>query len=235
MAKSVTHVSGTKRHLCLNQYKMPLIRITTFTQSTRSATLAELIAAHGLAGFAPRKADSGKPYLLAADGRMAGLAICHVRKSAPPFSIMAISNAAAMGIDAEAWPTNETDEAFLNSIAAPEDGPLIAKVRKAGRDPATLLWMLKEAALKASGEVMTDPRHITVCLSPNGHIEASTSASATAPLPRSILRVFELSTKATENGVVVAVAIAGLPGPENGPNLNVISAKADIQLHECNW
>ena len=214
---------------------MPLIRIATFTPSTRSATLANLLVAHGLAGFEPRKAQSGKPYLLAASDRMAGLAICHVRKAAMPFSIMAVSDAVALGIDAEASPTGQMDEAFLNSIAAPEDQPLIGRVRKAGRDPATLLWVLKEAALKASGEVMTDPRHITVSQTPNGHIEASTSASASAPLPRSILRVFELSTKATENGVVLAVAIAGLLGPENGPNLDVVCDKTDIQLHECNW
>ena len=214
---------------------MPIIRIATFTQSTRSATLAELIAAHGLAGFEPQKSESGKPYLRAADGRMAGLAICHVRKATAPFSVMAVSDEAAIGLDAEVWPKLASDEAFLRSIAAPEDAPLIASVRKAHRDPATLLWVLKEAVLKASGEVMTDPRHITVSLSPNGHIEASTSAAATAPLPRSILSLFELSSKTTERGVILAVGTAGLRGSENGPNLNVIYAKADIQLHDCNW
>ena len=214
---------------------MPLIRIATFTQSTRSATLAELIAAHGLAGFEPQKSESGKPYLRAVDGRMAGLAICHVRKATPPFSVMAVSDEAAIGLDAEVWPKLASDEAFLRSIAAPEDAPLIAYARKANRDPATLLWVLKEAALKASGEVMTDPRHITVSLSPNGHIEASTSAAATAPLPRSKLRIFELSTKTNVRGVILVAGISGLPGPENGPNLNVICAKADIQLHDCNW
>ncbi|MEP6827709.1 MAG: 4'-phosphopantetheinyl transferase superfamily protein [Aestuariivirga sp.] len=214
---------------------MPLIRIATFTQSTRSATLAELIAAHGLVGFEPQKAESGKPYLRAADGRMAGLAICHVRKTIAHFQIMAVSDEAAIGLDAEVWPKIASDEAFLRSIAAPEDAPFIARVRKASRDPATLLWVLKEAAVKASGEVMTDPRHITVSLSPNGYVEASTSTAATAPLPRIKLRVFELSTKTTERGVVLAVGIAALPGPENGPNLNIVCARADIQLHEFNW
>ena len=210
---------------------MSLIRIATFTPSTRSATLAELMTAHGLLGFEPHKSESGKPFLRAADGRQAGMAICHVRKASTPFSMMAVSDQAALGIDAEVWPTSESDETFLHSIAAPEDASLISKARKAGRDPVTLLWVLKEAALKASGEVMTDPRHITVNLSPKGHIEASTSASATAPLPRSILRVFELSTKAAKRCVIFAVGIAGLPGPETGPNLNVICASADNQHH----
>ena len=214
---------------------MPLIRIATFSESTRSATLAELIVAHGLAGSEPQKSESGKPYLRAADGRMAGLAICHVRKAIIPFSVMAVSDETAIGLDAEVWPKIASDEAFLRSIAAREDAPLIARARQAGRDPATLLWILKEAALKASGEVMTDPRHITVSLSPNGHIEASTSAAATAPLPRSMLRVFELSAKTTERDVILAAGTAGLLGLENGPNLNIIYAKTDIQLHDCKW
>ena len=214
---------------------MTLIHIATFTADNRSATLAELIKAQDLENYEPQKAESGKPFLQDIDGRQVGLAISHVRRATPPFSIMAICEMAALGIDAEAWPNGGIDETFLTSIAAPEDVNIIAKALAAGRDPATLIWVLKEAALKASGDVMTDPRHLTVGPSINGHIQASASSSASAPLLRCMLRAFEMRTNATEQCIIVGVAIAGFEGIKNGPNLDVVCDNPHVKFTACDW
>ena len=214
---------------------MPLIRIASFTKANRSSILADLVRSHGLTGFTPMRAQTGKPYLQVANGRKAGLAICHVRTISAPFSLMAVSDEPSLGIDAEAWREGQTDETFLRSIAAPEDAPLIARLRKKVRDPATLLWVLKEAALKASGEVMVDPRNLTVGLSTNGHIEASSSATSTAPLLGSNLRLFELSIQADEPSIWVALAITSLQRPKNAADFDVVVDDNDISLREFIW
>ena len=197
--------------------------------------MAELTLAHGLVNFTPQKAETGKPYLLGHDSHKAGLSISHVRTATPPFSIIAVSMVPAIGVDAETSPKRCMDENFLISIAAPEDANIITKARAAGRDPATLLWVLKEAALKASGEVMTDPRHLTLGLSTNGHIQASASGAATAPLPRCILRVFEMHTNATEQRIIVSLAIVDIGGSKNGPNLDVVCDNPNVRLTACDW
>ena len=125
---------------------MTQIHIATFTADNRSAILAELLKLQGLVNFEPQRAHSVKPFLRDNDGRQAGLAISHVRKTTHPCSIMAVSRVAALGIDAEAWPNGGTDQKFLASIAAAEDNNIIDKVQAVARDPATLLWVLKEAA-----------------------------------------------------------------------------------------
>ena len=214
---------------------MSLIRIASFTESNRSSILAELMQAHGLTGFTPMRAETGKPYLQGPSGSKAGLAVSHVRTAAAPFSLMAVSDEPSLGIDAEAWREGQTDEVFLQSIAAPEDAPLIACLRKKGRDPATLLWVLKEAALKAGGEVMVDPRHLTVGLSTNGHIEASSSATSTAPLLGSNLQLFELSIQAAEPSIWVALAITSLQRQKNAANFDVVVDDNDIKLREFIW
>lgn len=214
---------------------MTLIHITTFTADSRSATLVELLKLQGLEKFEPQKSESGKPFLQDCVGRQAGLAISHVRGCVPPFSIMAISKVGAVGIDAEVWPPGGTNEPFLASIAAPEDGDVIVRARTAGRDPATLLWVLKESALKASDDVMTDPRHLTVGVSINGHNQTLPSGAASAPLLRCKLRVFEMHINATERGILVSVAIAGFHGAKNRQNLDVICDNPNIRLKVCDW
>ena len=214
---------------------MTLIHIATFTAENSSATLAELTKAQGLGKFEPQKAESGKPFLQDIDGRQAGLAISHVRRATPPFSIMAVCEMATLGIDAEAWPKGGADEPFLTSIAAAEDANIITKALAAGRNPTTLLWVLKEAALKASGDVMMDPRHLTVGQSTNGHIQASASSVATAPLLRCMLRVFEMHTNATEQSIILAVGIADIDDTKNRPNLDLVCDNPSVRLEACDW
>jgi hypothetical protein len=52
-----------------------------------------------------------------------------------------------------------------------------------GNDAGIVLWVLKEAALKCTGEVMTDPPHLAVAHVSRNLFRVKSSASAGAPHP----------------------------------------------------
>ena len=118
------------------------------------------------------------------------------------------------------------------SGSAAADAPFIAKVRKAGRDPATVLWVQKEAA---NGEVMVDPRHLTVNLSTNGHIWASPSAAPTAPLLQSKLSIFDLPTNQSKQTILLVIAVASHQPVKHKTNLDVLCDNPSLQLKRCYW
>ena len=185
------------------------ITLQSFTPDTRETTLQHLLGHENLNGATAQRAENGKPYLLASGGMRAGLAICHIRKSVPPLSLMAVSHEAQLGLDAEVWPSAHADLAFLNLIAANEDAELIQRLRTTGRDAATFLWVIKESALKASGEVMTDPRNVSIEASTNGHFWASASRAATGPVTEAFVRVWQFNLKGWSEPSLVAVALSG--------------------------
>jgi len=187
---------------------MPGILLAPFTNNTRSAILARLLTLHGLPGAVESKGPEGKPFLQMPDGSRRGLAITHLRETKMPLSLMAVADEPMFAIDAEAWPRAVTDETFLNAIAAPEDVAVIARLKARGRDAGTALWAIKEAALKASGEVMNEPRNISVELSPNGHYWAATSASATAPVPTAKVGLWHCKMLNSSQSGLLAVAFA---------------------------
>ncbi|MDE2384869.1 MAG: hypothetical protein KGO53_09640 [Alphaproteobacteria bacterium] len=171
---------------------MRVIHLAKFDASSRSATLARLLHDSGL-GPAHAHADAGqKPFLETPEGEALGLAIAHCRAARPPFSVMAVAETPLLGLDVELWP-KAADPALLAAVAAPEDAPLAARISALGHDPATFLWVAKEAALKASGEVMLDPRQIALTPSPNGHYLAASSASASAPMAETAVRLWRFS------------------------------------------
>ena len=95
--------------------------------------------------------------------------------------------------------------------------------------------MLKDAALKGIGDVRTDPRHLTVGLSINGHNQTSSSGAASAPLQRCMLRTFEMQAYATEQSILMSVAIAGLEHENKRPNLDVICDNPNVGIKACEW
>ena len=188
---------------------MPGILLAPFTPNTRSATLARLLTLHGLPGAVESTGPEGKPFLQMPDGSHRGLAITHLRRSQTPLSLMAIADEPMFAIDAEAWPKANTDETFLNAISSPEDVEVIACFKASGRDAGTALWAIKEAALKASGEVMNEPRNISVERSPNGHYWAATSASAMTPVPTAKVGLWRFKVMNSSQSGLLAVAFAG--------------------------
>jgi hypothetical protein len=187
---------------------MPGISLAPFTPNTRSATLARLLALYGLPGAVESTGPEGKPFLQMPDGSRRGLAITHLRKAKMPLSLIAVAEKPMFAIDAEFWPRAATDETFLNAISSLEDAGVVARLKASGRDAGTALWVIKEAALKASGEVMIEPRNISVELSPNGHYWAATSASATAPVPTAKVGLWRFKLMNSSQSGVLAVAFA---------------------------
>ena len=187
---------------------MPGISLAPFTPDTRSAILARLLVLHGLPGAVEGTGPEGKPFLQMPDGSLRGLAVTHLHKAKMPLSLMAVAEMPMFAIDAEVWPSAVTDETFLNTISALEDVGVIARLKASGRDAGTALWAIKEAALKASGEVMNEPRNISVEPSPNGHYWAATSALATAPIPTAKVGLWRFKLMNSSQSGILAVAFA---------------------------
>ena len=177
------------------------IQIAIFDQLSRAEVLARVLGGRQIA-----RAANGKPYVRLSSSTQAGISFTHVRQAHRPFSIVAVCDEPQMGIDAEVWPCGKADPAFLDSVASAEDQALVTRILKTGHDAARFLWVVKEAALKASGEVMVDPRDLAVELSQQGHISVSTARQASAPTPE--MRVQVLQLKAGDSDEIVLLAIA---------------------------
>ena len=115
-------------------------------------------------------------------------------------------------------------------VAAPEDTAVVSRISAQGRDAATWLWVAKEAALKAHGEVLVDPKNIYVQMSSEGHWMAATSAAAKAPVAPAIMRIWHFSSNGQE--ALLAIALGGQfgkprPSPKNwrliGQDLSLFS------------
>ncbi len=188
---------------------MPEIHLATFTAESRSSTLARLLERACIPHAAVKRTATGKPYLEARDGALYGLAITHLRKASPPLSFMAVGSEPLLGIDTEIWP-KETDAAFLDMVTTPEDKAAVAHISAQGRDAATWLWVAKEAALKACGEVLVDPKNISVKMSSDGHLLTSTSRAAKTPIGPALMRIWRFSANGQE--ALLAIAIGHEPG-----------------------
>ena len=150
--------------------------------------------------------EKGKPYRRLSANVVAGVSFTHVRQARPPFSLVAMCNNPHIGIDAEIWPLGKADPAFLDSVASFEDRPILARLGHLNYDPARFLWVVKEAALKASGEVMIDPRDLAVEMSHNGHIKVSSTRRASAPFAEIGVRILQLKPREGDETVLLAIA-----------------------------
>ena len=211
---------------------MAIVHLAPFVKISRLSVQNELAAALGLTEARAAKAETGKPYLKAPDGSMRGLSISHVRRATLPLSFMAVTTRADFAIDAESWPAHEASSGFLTSVMTPQDKPLVEKLAGLCVDPAVSLWAVKEAALKASGEVMNDPRHLSATMSRNGHIWVESSATASAPLPPAQVFLFKFIMDPEQPAILLALAFAGLSqqsGADMTPNLQLVGAQGELQ------
>ena len=179
------------------------VQLACFDRSSRDAILSRLVEheAHRIS-----RSNTGQPQLFLKSGQQFGFSITHVRKGLRPISLMAVAPGFQIGIDAENWPLDEADPAFLASVASDEDKAILAKLSHLKYDLARLLWVVKEAALKASGNVMVDPRELAVEMSHLGHIKVSTTRRTSAPFEEIGVRILQL--KPSEGGEIVLLAIA---------------------------
>ena len=179
------------------------LRLACFDGSSRGKVLARL-AEHQPHDVS--RSHTGQPQLLLKSGQQLGFSIAHVRKGTRPISIMAVALGFQIGIDAENWPLGKADPAFLASVASNEDTAILTKLSKIKYDLARFLWVVKEAALKASGDVMVDPRELAVRLSYSGNISVSSTRNASAPFEEIGVRILQLRPSEGDETILLAIA-----------------------------
>ena len=180
--------------------------LATFKPESRAATVAQLAYNVGLPQAILARTETYKPYLLAPGGQSCGLAIAHISRGAKPFSLMAASTDNNIGLDAEIWPSGIGDGVFRNSIMAKDDAKLAETFRAKVLDAGLLLWVGKEAALKATGNVMVDPRDISITKLKENFASAVPSKNAQALMPQTTLAYYTFA--APQSGETVLMAIA---------------------------
>lgn len=154
--------------------------------SARDMVLSQLLAQRGIEDFHKgllKRDGYGKPYLDLPGDRKIGYSSSHARWAGGSFGLIALAENCAIGIDVEPWPKKAADAAFLETIAAPEDATSLTHLGGDGYDAGTALWVIKETALKCTGEVMIDPRHLAVRRERKGTFLVSPSQMAGAPHP----------------------------------------------------
>jgi phosphopantetheinyl transferase len=126
------------------------------------------------------QAENGKPILVLDMSCKVGFSVSHCNKTEV---IALLDEEREIGIDLEVWLQREADLAFLQSVASSEDRKAVAMLGSNGNDAGIALWVLKEAALKCTGEVMTDPRDLAVVHVSGNVFKVKPSARAMAPHP----------------------------------------------------
>ncbi len=126
------------------------------------------------------QAENGKPFLVLDGLGKVSFSVSHCKETE---MIALLDEDREIGIDLEVWPQREADPAFLKTVASKEDHRMLPMLGANGNDAGIALWVLKEAALKCTGEVMTDPLHLSVAHVSRNLFRVKSSASATAPHP----------------------------------------------------
>jgi 4'-phosphopantetheinyl transferase superfamily len=159
---------------------------------TRQQVLAELVGHRGIADFQIRHDDLGKPHLDISQAVSLSYNFTHGRGEAHSFGVIGLSDGPAIGVDCAVWTEGIFDRDFWASIAAPEDAGLVERLGGKTHDSAVALWVIKEAALKCVGDVMIDPRHISVSSTGGGGFQIGTSSLGRKPLPHIYVQLFVL-------------------------------------------
>jgi phosphopantetheinyl transferase len=164
------------------------------------------------ATFDMRRAPNGKPWLDFRPVRMIGFSNSYTRLNGRKIALIALLPDHEIGVDLEVWPKTEADPAFLETVAATEDADVVEWLGQTGYNAGIALWVIKEAALKCSGEVMVDPRNLAVTLQRNGLYRVSNSKRAGAPHPEINVELLTL----TSVPELAPVMIVGLATPFDG-------------------
>ncbi|MGO4705246.1 4'-phosphopantetheinyl transferase superfamily protein [Microvirga sp. 2MCAF38] len=104
---------------------------------------------------------------------------------------IAVSASVELGLDIEALPSEELPAGSLSSAVAHEEKGLLARLSESQGRAETMLWSIKEAALKLTGDVMIDPRHLAVRQLRGGGFKVEPSRAASAPFPPIFVRRVE--------------------------------------------
>jgi phosphopantetheinyl transferase len=125
-------------------------------------------------------AKNGKPFLVLDRPTNIGYSLSH---SHDIEVIALLDEEREIGIDLEAWPQRGADPVFLETVASAEDDKTLKILGQSGYDAGIALWVLKEAVLKCTGDVKTDPRDLSVSHESQNIFRVRSSATARSPHP----------------------------------------------------
>ena len=201
------------------------------TPVERHRILVELLEQMGIKSFNSehlKRNDFGKPYL-ALDEPLIGYSFSNARFAGGSFGVIALVEGAEIGVDVEFWPRRPSDKVFLETVAAPEDEAVLRILGTQGYDAGLALWVIKEAALKCSGDVMVDPHQLAVSQSRNNELQVGPSSAAGAPVPEFRVALFELrADKCPEHLFLCGIAVTKHFG-------NTLKAAKNIASHRNEW
>lgn len=136
---------------------------------------------------------NGKPFIQCGSITAAvGIGISRARVIDGEFAAITMIEQRDIGLDIEPLNQPATNAAFQDSISSPEDLDARRRLTSLGLDDGLGLWCIKEAALKGSGDVLTDPRDLAVRYR-NGLWLVQPSLRASAPTPDFDVVLFRLS------------------------------------------
>lgn len=148
-------------------------------------------------------AGNGKPVLALNSKDQVGYSLSHSQNIE---AIALLDEARDIGIDLEIWPQRKADPIFLETVAAAEDGDVLNQLGLTGFDAGVALWVIKEAALKCTGDVMTDPRDLAVKHFRSHTFNVSPSAAARSPHPEIDVLLYVLKNEHDPNFVLLCAA-----------------------------
>jgi phosphopantetheinyl transferase len=116
-------------------------------------------------------------------------------------TVIAVSAATEVGVDVEALPRDPDNYGSVPIVPAEEDSALLPCLSGIAAHAEIILWTIKEAALKLTGEVMVDPSHLAVRQVRRGRFKLSPARIASAPFPEVFVRLVPM-----KRSYVVALA-----------------------------
>lgn len=148
------------------------------------------------------RAATGKPILVFKHTRCVGYSVSHTDRIE---AIGLLEEEREIGIDLEVWPAQQSDPDFLDTLSCPEDVRVLRVLEKSGYNTGIALWVIKEAALKCTGDVMIDPRHLSVTHVAKNVFRVRSSSLARSPHPE-----IDVSLYALSNEIVLLLGV-GMP------------------------
>ncbi|MBZ6076637.1 4'-phosphopantetheinyl transferase family protein [Microvirga puerhi] len=154
--------------------------------------------------------------------------------------VIAISPNRDVGVDVEIVDAG-SDVGLSASMAVAKEDRIVLPILAEARDQAeTMLWSIKEAALKLTGEVMTDPGHMAVRRLRDGSFHVGPSRAATAPLHDVFVRqswldsshVLSLATFEPRSASQIVAMPESWHGPP-GPNISARANSSASQPFAC--
>lgn len=177
--------------------------------------------------------ENGKPHAILAGNQNIFYSFSHARRIDQPFAVAAVSLDMDIGIDVEPWPIGNADPDFLKVIATKEDEGALRILNLSKRDSGIALWVIKEAALKCTGEVMIKPNYLSVTYEDRNSFRVRSSTEAGAPHPDICVRLFVLNAShMPQKDFIAAIAMSASCDVEVRIDASQISADQRWQFED---